>query len=92
MVFTNDRLSKVCPGNQNLSHAVCELNEELGVKIVSIGIGEKVNPSELKKISGKNTTAAHFGEYEPPKTLGKAIIHGKNIFLNSSFPIATKLL
>lgn len=76
VVFTNDTLSKVCPGNPNLSHVVCELNEKLGVKIVPIGIGEKVNPSELRKISGKNTTTAHFGEYEAPKTLGKTIIHG----------------
>ena len=87
MVFTNDTLSKVCPGYRNLSVVVCELNEKWGVKIVPIGIGEKVNPSELRNISGKNTTTAHFGEYEAPKTLGKTIIHGKNIFLNSSLPI-----
>lgn len=86
MVFTNDTLSKVCPGNPNLSDLVCELNEKLGVKIIPIGIGEKVNPSELRKMSGKNTTTAHFGEYEAPKTLGKTIIHGKNIFSQFLFP------
>ena len=50
--------------------------EQIGARIISVGIGADTTLSEMKKIASKNKTALHFGEYEAPKTLGKAIIQG----------------
>ena len=62
-------------GTEDLHPIVDEL-KEIGARIISVGIGADTTLSEMKKIASKNKTALHFGEYEAPKTLGKAIIHG----------------
>ena len=51
------------------------LNEikAMGVKVVPVGIGEHPKLSELEEIA---SSALRFGDYESPKTIGKAIIHG----------------
>ena len=84
MVFTNDKLSKVCAEHRDLNPVLCEITE-LGVRVIPVGIGEEAKLSELGKIASKTTTALHFGEYEAPKTLGKAIIQGKRSFVASFF-------
>ena len=63
-------------GNKDL-HPIIEEFKQLGVQTVSVGIGDEARLPELKKIARKNTTALHFGEYEAPKTIGKAVIQGK---------------
>lgn len=62
-------------GTEDLHPIVDEL-KEIGARIFSVGIGADTTLSEMKKIASKNKTALHFGEYEAPNTLGKAIIHG----------------
>lgn len=62
-------------GTEDLHPIVDEL-KEIGAQIISVGIGADTTLSEMKKIASKNKTALHFGEYEAPNTLGKAIIHG----------------
>ena len=62
-------------GTEDLHPIVDEL-KEIGARIISVGIGADTTLSEMKKIASKNKTALHFGEYEAPKTLGKAIIQG----------------
>ena len=67
-------------GNKDL-HPIIEEFKQLGVQTVSVGIGDEAKLPELKKIASKNTTALHFGEYEAPRTIGKAIIRGKISFV-----------
>ncbi len=58
----------------------------LGVKVVPVGIGEHAKLSELNEMASENVTAFHFGEYESPRTLGKAVIQGKWRSLFSNRP------
>ena len=70
-------------GNKDLHPTIDEV-KRMGVQTVSVGIGDEAKLPELKKIASKNTTAFHFGEYETPRTIGKAIIRGKIIFFFAS--------
>ena len=54
------------------------LNEikSMGVRVVPVGIGEHPKLSELEEIASSNVSALRFGDYEAPRTIGKAIVHG----------------
>lgn len=47
---------------------------EMGVQVVTVGLGEQAKQSELEKITKGN--ALHFEEFELAKTLGTALIQG----------------
>ena len=79
MVFTNDKLSMVVARDKDLNSLVNEI-KDLGVQIIPVGIGEHAKLSDLEQIASKSIPALHFGEYEAPKTLGVAIVQGKNKF------------
>ena len=87
MVFENDKFN--AEYQDHLNYVLCEITE-LEVQVILIGIGEQAKLSELIKIASENTMvkARHFGEYEAPITLGKAIIQGKRSFLTSIFLIS----
>ena len=56
---------------------VCEQMKEIkemGVKVVTVGFGEKAKQSQLEEIMEEN--ALHFEEFEFARTVGTAIIQG----------------
>ncbi|KAL9984405.1 hypothetical protein ACROYT_G006693 [Oculina patagonica] len=82
VVFVNDTLNMVGARDKPLTPLLDEL-KALGVKVVPVGIGEHAKLSELNEMASKNVTALHFGEYESPRKLGKAIVQdveGKDIY------------
>ena len=78
MVFVNDTLNMVGARYKPLTPLLDEL-KALGVKLVPVGVGEHAKLSELNKIASEDVTALHYGEYESPRTLGKAVIQGKSV-------------
>ena len=75
MVFVNDTLKLVGARDRPLTPLLDEL-KELGVKLVPVGVGEHPKLSELSEIASEGVAALHYGEYESPRTLGRAVIQG----------------
>lgn len=48
----------------------------MGVNIVPVGMGPRIDIQELGRISGDGHKILHFGEYANPKTVGNSILHG----------------
>lgn len=48
--------------------------KEMGVKVVTVGFGEKAKQSQLEEIMEEN--ALYFEEFELARTVGTAIIQG----------------
>ena len=79
MIFVSDPVSWL--GDLETSSAeLLPLVEEAkmrGIILVPVGIGEYAELTGLTTIASTEMTAFHFGDYESPRTLGKAIIQGK---------------
>ena len=68
---------------------VKEVND-MGVNIVLVGMGPRIDIQELKRISGDGHKILHFGEYANPKTVGNCILHGMFI-VDAGFPIKANI-
>ena len=73
MLFLNDSLHTVMANYERLPSSL----QEMQVNIFPVGFGDYTKLSELNKMATEDGTARHFGEYESPETLGKAVIQGK---------------
>ena len=63
---------------EDKKHVEEEVKEvkNMGVNIVPLGMGPRIDIKELKRISGDGHKILHFGEYANPKTVGNSILHG----------------
>ena len=75
MLFLNDSLHKVME-NYEIPSSLKEI-QEMQVNIFPVGFGEYTKLSQLNKMATEDGTVRHFGEYESPEALGKAVIQGK---------------
>ena len=60
---------------KNVEEEVKEV-KKMGVNIVPVGMGPRIDIQELERISGDGHKILHFGEYANPKTVGNSILHG----------------
>ena len=79
MVFTNGQMSMLGLGGKQLAPLLNEI-KAMDVKVVPVGIGEHPKLSELEQIASSGVSALRFGDYEAPRTVGRAIVHGIRTF------------
>lgn len=80
MVFTNDQMSMLGLGDKQLLAPLLNEIKAMNVKVVPVGIGEHPKLSELEQIASSGVPALRFGDYEAPRTVGKAMVHGIRTF------------
>ena len=50
--------------------------KEMGIKLVPVGIGPRINMRDLERINNDGREVMHFGEYANTKGVGTQICHG----------------
>ena len=78
MLFTDH---KVClKQNKELVEKEIKKIKEMGITILSVGIGSHIDIRELKEINSDERKVMRFGEYTNRKIVGKVISHGMLLF------------
>ena len=72
---------KVClKQNKELVEKEIQKIKEMGIRILSVGIGSHIDIRELKKINSDERKVMRFGEYTNKEIVGKSISHGMLLF------------
>ena len=78
MLFTDH---KVClKQNKELVEKEIKKIKEMGIMILSVGIGSHIDIRELKEINSDERKVMRFGEYTNREIVGKSISHGMLLF------------
>ena len=78
MLFTDH---KVCSKqNKELFEKEIKKIKEMGIRIISVGIGSHIDIRELKEINSDERKVMRFGEYTNQEIVGKSISHGMLLF------------
>ena len=78
MLFTDH---KVClKQNKELVEKEIKKIKEMGIMILSVGIGSHIDIRELKKINSDEHKVMRFGEYTNKEIVGESISHGMLLF------------